>query len=86
MPDGVIAKPRASRLKAGCPSWSRLANREYWFTDRRVVAKQRGSFSIARCFFVDTEGGATEPEYREKLRAASGVYWGRTKAPIHSTW
>jgi len=42
------------------------------------VGKTWAALDFPDVYMIDVEGGATQPEYREKLAASGGLYLGRT--------
>lgn len=74
MPDGMV-KPR-SRLKAVAPKQSEPVKPKILLYGKPGVGKTWGALDFPSVYFIDTEGGAKEGRYIQKLEAAGGVYFG----------
>ncbi len=74
MPDGMT-KPR-SRLKAVAPKTAEPSKPKILIFGKPSVGKTWVAVDFPGCYFIDTEGGAKEARYIQKLEAAGGVYFG----------
>lgn len=70
------AKPRVSRLKAKAPELVKPRKPKILVFGPSGVGKTTWALSFPDCYMIDVEGGATQPEYIEKLLAAGGMYLG----------
>lgn len=75
MPDGMT-KPRKSKLIATAPELIKPRRPKILVYGPSGVGKTQFALDWPNVYFIDVEGGATQPEYREKLRAAGGLYLG----------
>lgn len=75
MPDGM-AKPRASKLKAVPPKASEPSKPKILVFGKPSAGKTWAAVDFPGCYYIDTEGGAKEKRYIEKLETAGGVYYG----------
>ncbi len=76
MPDGTTTKPRARRLLGSKPELIKPRKPKILVYGASGVGKTVWALDWPDVYFLDVEGGATQPEYREKLRASRGLYLG----------
>lgn len=69
-------KPKASRLKATTPELIKPRKPKILVYGPSGVGKTTWGLSFPNCYMIDVEGGATQPEYRDKLIQSGGVYLG----------
>lgn len=74
MPDGTTAK--RSRLKAVTPKSSAPVKPKILIFGKPGVGKTWTALDFPSVYYVDTEGGAKEDRYIEKLEQSGGVYFG----------
>ena len=77
MPDGLQSKPkRRPKLLATAPELIKPRKPKILAYGASGVGKTSFAIDFPDVYFIDVEGGATQPEYREKLKAARGLYLG----------
>lgn len=78
MPDDAkpIVRSKPSKLKAVAPEAVEPKKPKILVYGPPGVGKTWASLDFPRVFYIDTEGGADLSHYREKLKAAGGVYFG----------
>lgn len=67
----------ARQLKARKPDAGRVTRPKILVFGPPGVRKTWESLEFPRCYYIDTEGGASLPAYQEKLRASGGAYFGK---------
>lgn len=72
----LVTKPRASKLKAHSPDLIKPRKPKMLIFGASGVGKTMWALSFPDVYFIDVEGGATQPEYRTKLRESGGAYLG----------
>ena len=75
MPDGMTTN-RVSRLKAVAPKAAEPSKPKMLLFGKPGIGKTWFSLDFPACYYIDTEGGAKEARYIEKLEASGGVYFG----------
>jgi hypothetical protein len=75
MPDGSVTK-RKPRLLGTTPELIKPRKPKILAYGASGVGKTKWALDWPQCYMLDVEGGATQPEYREKLRASGGLYLG----------
>lgn len=75
MPDGS-PRARASKLKGSAPETIKPRKPKVLTYGAAGVGKTWWALDFPNVFFVDVEGGATQPEYRSKLLSSGGLYLG----------
>lgn len=75
MPDGMTTSKRR-RLLATAPELIKPRKPTILAFGPSGVGKTRWALDWPQTYMIDVEGGATQPEYREKLRASGGLYLG----------
>ena len=77
MPDGLQTKRRSSpRLLATAPELIKPRKPKILAYGGSGVGKTSFAIAFPDVYFIDAEGGATQPEYREKLKASRALYLG----------
>lgn len=76
MPDGVMTKPRASRLKAVAPKAAEPSKPKILIFGKPGVGKTFGALDFPSVYYIDTEGGADLEHYTDKLKRSGGMYLG----------
>jgi adenosyl cobinamide kinase/adenosyl cobinamide phosphate guanylyltransferase len=77
MPDGLQTKPkRRPKLLATAPELIKPRKPKILAYGGSGVGKTSWAIDFPDVYFIDVEGGATQPEYRKKLKAANGRYLG----------
>jgi hypothetical protein len=78
MPDGTATTPRAtrSRLKGTTPELIRPRKPKILVFGGAGYRKTSWAISWPGSYMIDAEGGATQPEYIEKMRASGASYLG----------
>lgn len=74
MPDGSVTK--RSRLKAVAPKSSAPVKPKILVYGKPGVGKTWTTLDFPTVYFIDTEGGAKEDRYIQKLETSGGVYFG----------
>jgi RecA/RadA recombinase len=69
-------KPRNSKLKGKAPELIKASRPRVLIYGISGVGKTTWALSFPDVYLIDAEGGATQPEYREKLRQSGGLYLG----------
>lgn len=72
----TITKPRGSRLKATTPELIKPRKPKILVFGPSGVGKTTWALDFPNCYMVDVEGGATQPQYRDKLISSGGLYLG----------
>lgn len=65
-----------SKLKGKSPELAIRNKPKVLMYGKSGVGKTWGALDFPNCYYIDTEGGAKEPEYIQKLANAGGVYFG----------
>ena len=65
------------KFKAVEPEVIPLSKPKIIVSGKAGVGKTFGAIDWPKCYFIDTEGGATLPHYTEKLQKAGAVYFGK---------
>lgn len=76
MPDGATTTKRKSKLLATTAELIKPRKPTILAYGAAGVGKTRFAIDFPDVYFLDVEGGATQPEYRERLRASNGLYLG----------
>jgi adenosyl cobinamide kinase/adenosyl cobinamide phosphate guanylyltransferase len=76
MPDGVITKPRRGKLLGTTADTVKARKPKILVYGASGVGKTRWALDWPDVYVLDVEGGATQPEYRERLKASRGLYLG----------
>lgn len=77
MPDGTAAiRTKRSKLLAVKPEAVKLRKPKILVYGASGVGKTYFALDFPDVYMIDVEGGATQPEYVEKLRASGGLYLG----------
>lgn len=76
MPDGIQTKTKRAKLLGVTPELIKPRKPKVLAYGASGVGKTRFAIDFPGVYFIDVEGGATQPEYRERLRAAGGLYLG----------
>jgi hypothetical protein len=66
-----------SRLKAKTPDEGLITKPKVLIFGPPGTGKTWTSLDFPAVYYIDTEGGASLPQYQRKLKAAGGVYFGR---------
>lgn len=64
-------------LKAKKPEAVTVAKPKFLISGESGVGKTFFALDFPRPYLIDTEAGATRPQYQEKLKKAGGVYFGK---------
>jgi hypothetical protein len=75
MPDGSQVK-RKGRLLGSAPESIKARKPKILVYGASGVGKTQFALDWPDTYILDVEGGATQPEYRERLKAANGLYLG----------
>lgn len=67
----------ASLLKAVKPKEAKQTRPKVVIFGKAGVGKTWGALDFPNVYYIDSEGGATEKEYIEKLNQSNGVYFGK---------
>jgi hypothetical protein len=67
----------ARTLKAQPPDLVQIGKAKLMLSGPSGVGKTWAALDFPQCYYMDCEGGATQPQYRKKLKDAGGVYFGR---------
>lgn len=76
MPDEIQTKTKRAKLLGVTPELIKPRKPKVLAYGASGVGKTRFAIDFPGVYFIDVEGGATQPEYRERLRAAGGLYLG----------
>jgi len=66
-----------SKLKAKKPDLIKPKRIKMLVFGKAGVGKTWTALDFPNCYYIDSEGGATENEYKEKLKASGGMYLGQ---------
>lgn len=66
----------ASKLKAVAPKTTEPSKPKILIYGKPGVGKTWASLDFPACYYVDTEGGAKQKQYTDKLEKSGGVYFG----------
>lgn len=66
----------ASKLKAKSPELSVRRKPKIAIYGKSGVGKTFNALDFPKCYYIDTEGGAKEKEYIEKMKASGAAYFG----------
>lgn len=72
----------ASKLKAVAPKTAEPSKPKVLIYGKPGVGKTFNSLDFPACYFIDTEGGALQSHYTDKLAASGGVYFGPEQGSI----
>lgn len=72
----------ASKLKAVAPKTTEPSKPKVLIYGKPGAGKTFTSLDFPSCYFVDTEGGALQSHYTDKLAASGGVYFGPDQGSI----
>jgi RecA/RadA recombinase len=75
MPDGVVTR-RRTKLLGTAAAVIKARHPTILLYGGAGVGKTRLCVQFPNVYFLDSEGGATQPEYRELLRASGALYLG----------
>lgn len=64
-------------LKAVKPEQVEVGKPKFMLSGRSGVGKTLFALDFPKPYLIDTEGGATRPQYRKKLEAVGGAYFGK---------
>lgn len=79
MPDGTVAvakKPRVPTLKGKVPDLIKARHPTIGIYSGSGIGKTYFAQHFPDVYFIDVEGGATQPEYVKRLQASGGIYLG----------
>lgn len=76
MPDGTVTPRRRTKLLAVAPDTVKPRKPKILVYGASGVGKTYFALDFPDVYMIDVEGGATQPEYVEKLRASGGLYLG----------
>lgn len=65
-----------TKLKAKDPKDASASKPKILIFGSYGVSKTWGALSFPKCYYIDTEGGAKEAEYTDRLKESGGVYLG----------
>lgn len=72
----------ATKLKAVAPKATEPSKPKILIYGKPGVGKTFTSLDFPACYYVDTEGGAKQSHYTDKLAASGGVYFGPEQGSI----
>lgn len=72
----MAATPRRSKLIAKAPETVKPRKPKILIYGPSGVGKTTFALDFPNVYYIDVEGGATQPEYRKKLQDANGLYLG----------
>jgi len=64
-------------LKAKKPETVKVSKPKFLISGESGVGKTMFALNFPKPYLIDTEGGATRPQYQEKLKKSGGVYFGK---------
>lgn len=64
-------------LKAKAPELVKVGKPKFLISGESGVGKTFFSLDFPKPYLIDTEGGATRPQYQEKLKKSGGAYFGK---------
>lgn len=72
----TLPMPKKSKLKAVDPITAEPQKPKILIYGASGVGKTFTSMDFPKCYYLDTEGGASRKHYTDKLKASGGVYFG----------